>query len=400
MILSVLFKLYIPITYIFTPLSIETFGYSDFLINFSGGFVRRGLLGEILHWISSTTGANPKHIITLICVIAYVGVTWVFFRLLKRKGYCWWILLSPLLCGLVYFVIRKDYTLYLILIGVCYLLRNGNPAPWQRLSAFVLSAMGLMLHEAFIFWGLPMIALILLNERKHRFINVGFIVFMLALFGLLCIYKGSPSIASAITESWKPFAPEFHHGQSIDALAWQLKDTALFHLWKNLGAGYFGMVYWPLCFIVVYYFITFFFSAFQPAGSRFGHEERTNLSCTFLFTSICMLPMFAFLSCDYGRLFQYITIASFAIFFIIHRNVQERLFPCKIKNVIARFNSIFESLLPPSKGLLAVLLLTIGISPFCYDIYFSMVQSPLGVFGQVFIKILFSGYEMIKYSIL
>ena len=42
---------------------INASGMSEFLVNFSGGFVRRGLLGECLYKLSEATGISPYPVI-------------------------------------------------------------------------------------------------------------------------------------------------------------------------------------------------------------------------------------------------------------------------------------------------------------------------------------------------
>ncbi len=151
LILSVLCKLLHTIRLSTSSGALSTYEFSEFLINFQGGFVRRGLLGEILFWFTSTTGINPQITISIICALFYIGVTWFFFVKFKERGYRWWLLLSPFMCGFVVYVIRKDFILYAVVIGMMYLIRDGSPALWKRIVALFLASFGLMLHEAFMF---------------------------------------------------------------------------------------------------------------------------------------------------------------------------------------------------------------------------------------------------------
>ena len=88
--------------------------------------------------------------------------------------------------------------------------------------------------------------------------------------------------------------------------------------------------------------------------------------------------MFTILSCDYGRLFQYITIPLFAIILIIDLNKLRSIFPQRIINDVARLNSWLRTNIPPTKAVFIFILLTFGISPCFYDPTAAMSQSPVG----------------------
>lgn len=385
MILSLIAQLAFSALNYIIHLDFQSYAYSEFLISFSGGFVRRGLLGEILLWITSATGLEPQYVIIPICIIAYSFVFIFLWRKFKEKGYCWWLILSPLLCGLVFFIIRKDYLLYCVMIGMFYLVKDADPSFWKRVAASALALLGLYLHEAFIFWGIPLFALALLTHKNQFKINLLLVCLLLINFAILCYYKGDSAIAHSIVASWQQLLPDqkifYTHDNSIGALSWTLDGTAKFHINHNTGgrALYFmGVMFWPLCFCVVYYYLNFFFMAFKPTNSTFGPSAQSRLSYMFLLVSVCLLPMFAVLSCDYGRLFQYAAISSLSAFLIFDRSVQERIMTENIKNRIQRMNTFIGRQFVPTKGVMITLLLFFGISPCYFDLQTSFDSSPVG----------------------
>jgi len=395
MILSFFSRFKIIFVNFFEPTNIQGYGFTEFLINFEGGFVRRGLLGEVLLWITTHTGIHPHIIITAICLLSFGFVLSFFLLAFKKNGYCWWIVFSPLLCGFLVYFIRKDYLLYSVLIGMLWLVRDSDPILWKKLLAFALGILGLMLHEAFVFWGIALFALVLFTDRNQRPLNILLIAGLMVLFMLLCIFKGDQFIAQSIIDSWNSLLPgeplELIHDDSIGALTWQLKETMFFHIKQNTGGyshSYLGVIYWPMCLMVVYYFITFFFSVFKPKRSTFGVAERTQLSSLFLIVVICLLPMSMVLSCDYGRLFQYAAITSFAAFLILKDDVKQRIIPKTIQMKVAGFNNLLTRLVHPNKGLLVILLFFIGISPSSFHLDSSLAQSPIGYIWQAFAKTL------------
>ncbi len=64
---------------LFSP-DINDFGYSELMINYRDGFVRRGLLGEVIRFFSGATGISVIIVIQTICVGALVFVICYFFR--------------------------------------------------------------------------------------------------------------------------------------------------------------------------------------------------------------------------------------------------------------------------------------------------------------------------------
>lgn len=368
--------------------SMQAYSYTEYLINFAGGFVRRGLLGEGLLWFTSATGVYPRITINVICLVAFAFVVWFFFSQFRKGGYCWWLLLSPLVLGFVAAMIRKDFLLYCNVIAIFYLMRASGPALWKRALAFVLAALGLFLHEAFIFFGVPIYALILLSERKHLVVNALQVLVLLGIFGILCMHKGDTATAYAIIDSWNAVVDgnplEFIRTNSIGALAWDTKETMLQHIKWNIGASdgsSFGLVYWPIFLVVAYYFFTFFFTVFKPTKAAYGKTEQTRLSSLFCTLLVCLVPMFTILSCDYGRIIQYATVTSLAAYLILDKSVIDRLLPRWLQRFVAGLNAAMARLVPPSKGLIAVLLLLTGVSPYWYNPTLSMIESPVGTIG-------------------
>jgi len=93
----------------YTARDFSGFGYTEFMINFQGGFVRRGLMGELLYWLCSATGFSPFVISYTMCVAAWIIVVSFFLYKFKNKCWNWWILMSPLFLGATFNMVRKDY---------------------------------------------------------------------------------------------------------------------------------------------------------------------------------------------------------------------------------------------------------------------------------------------------
>lgn len=372
----------------------DTFEYSEFLINFQGGFVRRGLLGEILYQVYSLF-SNPAisiiSLISIICFTAFFLVLIFFLYKFYKHKYCWWILFSPLFLGFTYYIVRKDYILYCVLIGTLYLLRNVRPSTTIRLFAGMLITLGLFFHEAFIFWGFPIYALLLLSKPHHKLLRWALIIIPLLVVILFSFFKGSPEVSNQIVESWSSIiqgnALKNIDDNSIGALSWDTLNTFLFHLKKNVNSaqGGYGIVVLPLFLLAGYYMFSNFLFVFSKR-SESDKNGKFAISLVYSLLIICMIPMFTILSCDTGRNFQYISVATFATFLIIPNNDIIKAFPNWYKVLIQKFNGRIDSILPPNKGLLIIMLLFIGISPDFFSFLSCWDYSIVGTITNLIIK--------------
>ncbi|MDE7426916.1 MAG: hypothetical protein K2M79_03860 [Muribaculaceae bacterium] len=344
------------------------YGCSEFLINFQGGFVRRGLLGEVLYQLYRVVPMPMGTVLTVICCLAFVVVMVFFIRQSYTKGYCWWILFSSFVLGLTNYIFRKDYILYIFLMFCVYLLRGLQGSVAKRLGAFLVIVFGLLLHEAFIFWGFPIYALLMLSYSDHRAFNRVLVILPLLVVFILCIFKGSQEVSMAIVDSWNGQMPDmplkYILNNSIGALGWDSADTFMFHLRMNLGekAGGAGIVFLPCLLLYAYYMITNFFYLFRTKSESEAEQDRLTLSLLYSFSVLCLLPMFTFLSCDLGRVFQYAAVATYAPFFIVPHQQIIKAFPKRYIGLIEGFNRRLNGIVTPSKGLLLIMLLFLGVS--------------------------------------
>lgn len=127
--------------------------YQEFLINFEGGFVRRGFCGQVLLSLVRFTGLPVISFIQTVCLLIYGAFMLWILRKGYTRGWCWWLFLSPLLCGHTVDIVRKDYLQLLLFIPVLYLCAKDTLALGGRCALLFLLLLELLLHEAFVFWG-------------------------------------------------------------------------------------------------------------------------------------------------------------------------------------------------------------------------------------------------------
>lgn len=392
LILSFLIKVFITIRHgVLGDENINSFGYSEFLINFQGGLVRRGLVGETLYQLCSWLHIAPLPLITAICYSVFLFVLVFFIYKFYKRNYCWWILLSPLLLNNACAIIRKDYILYALLIGCLYVLKSIRQSVGKRYFACIIVVFGVFIHEAFIFWGFPIYALIIISQRKDNMKFFNYIIVMIPLFAfcILSLYKGSIDIRNSIINSWNQILPDspldYSVNNSINALGWDVGDTFIFHLKRNLDVlnGGCGIVLLPIYALIGYYLFTNFLSLFSKVVDDKIITGKLAISLLYSMSIICLIPMFTVLSCDVGRNFQYASVVTFATFIILPGDMIINAFPKWYVYSIMRFNDKLDRFFSPSKGLLIIILLFIGMSLYMFSLQTCWDQSVIGTIWNI-----------------
>ena len=369
---------------------INTVECSEFLVNFSGGFVRRGLLGEILYDISQATGISPYPLILGISIICLAFVVTFFLKAFVKRDMNWWIVLSPMFCGFLLYFVRKDFMMYALLIVVLLMLRRWRGNPWNIAAVCALSIFGLMLHEAYLFWAIPLTVLAIYAVSHSLVAATVSALAFLGCFGVLSVFKGDASNVTAIMASWNSLGVGLETcGTSIKALEWESVNTFLYHLRANFHAmgatgaeGWLGVVVRPMFFMVTYYFISNFSWVFRKKGTDFNEDDRTNLSAVYLLCALTMLPMFTVLSCDYSRLYQYLFVSAYAAVLILPRDVCSALLPRRCREAVSRLNASIWRYLTPTKWIMVILLLLLSASPCRFNMLYAFGTSVIGTLAK------------------
>jgi hypothetical protein len=368
-------KVIYAVVYTYSTEPFSGYGFTELMINFQGGFVRRGLVGELLFRFCQATGSSPFKIIFGICLLAWVSVVAWFIYKFKQKNYCWWLLMSPLFLGGTFNIIRKDYICYIILFTVLYLLAQ-RPQITRYLLAGVFLILGLSIHEAFIFWGFPIAMLLMVVRKPLRIAGIVISLAVIGAFLILCYFKGDAQVAEAIYDSWNNMLGsgilEKTYNNSVGAIGWETLSAVRSHLRHNFFSVEYGkMTIFVRLFMmmVVYYLFTNFLYVFnRDLDSKNRVILRNRIGSLFIISLVCLLPMFLFLSCDYGRLYQYIIITTFATVLIISGKQTDMILPNWYVERVAQFNNGLAKVVVPSKGLMVILLFIVMVTPFCFSI--------------------------------
>lgn len=179
--------------------------------------------------------------------------------------------------------------------------------------------------------------------------TVAYALLCVAVFIMFCVFKGNREVADGIIDSWNALRPEmnleFNNANSIGALTWDLESTCRNHFMINFYSPVIGWGKAVLRIAVIFLSIVFvsnYFIAFTVNKSRKNvfQAEKDRLAITgyYIFSLICLIPMFLVLSCDMERIYQYAFMASFIPFLLLPRKKIFRTLPLQYWKVIIKLN--------------------------------------------------------------
>lgn len=347
---------------------------SEYLINYRAGYVRRGFLGEVLLSLSSATGYDPRIFITLFCGVIGLVFLYVLIRICHKSGLPLCLLPLSICVGGSEFL-RKDYPIMLLLIGILYCYNRMQNVNVKLLLVAVLSVLAINIHEMYAFIALPVIVALILFDKKLElsvFKRLLWCLPHLLAFALVCICKGDQQKADIIINSWNSVLPEISDSKIIApvALGWTL-DTCIHYAWDEIWLRYSfgipGYIGRPIFFVVVLYFISNFVRFFHKDSEK-KNAEHFKLWTILVIQFICYTPMSILCLSDSQRIFFFWIVSSLVIYALCGEKVMEIVSQLRLMPVFATANRWFNTILIPSRIVCIVLLFTIGVAEYRFDL--------------------------------
>jgi hypothetical protein len=298
--------------------ALRDWGYSEFLLNYSAGFIRRGLPGSVLNGIYKNLGLDPYLFLTFFLSLIIFIITILFFYLLNSSRLngiqIFFIALNPMLINSAFLSVimfRKDW---LIIFGLIIhalfnrLLSIGRLHSKQYVLFFtfyiLFSQLIILSHEIGILFILAHIFLIKSTshnlEQNHRktmkkllllYIGTQFTTFV-----FLVVNHGTQSQIDRIVAG---LPSEFKLG-NISALNSIANDPT--KQFANIALGMFTNTF-SLIFFIVWFLI----------GPVFLHlliNQTTSINKRWYFAAICPLLILFVIGNDWGR---WIILISFVV---------------------------------------------------------------------------------------
>ena len=292
----------------------DSWQMSEWLINYAGGFVRRGLTGWMIGGIADVTGMRANHVAMVIGFVCYLVLTVWFLRRATRV-FPTALILSCMVMGFPAYqdsIVRKD-CLGLLLLLACLTVDGGRLARWLAVCAVnLIAAFAILSHEAFAFYALP--ALVLYSRRSEDGVPLtGLLWRCLALlpaagcFILVSVFHGTPAHAQAVNDSWIPLwramDPAMAHPEipaaSIQALGWTAGKGLSLGV-TLLTSGFYQPMAWAALFVISFALVVWFTERAAERGEAVAMDGKTRVTVILLMQLAAVAPLFL-LGYDYGR---------------------------------------------------------------------------------------------------
>ena len=322
----------------FRPRGFDFLSYelSDWLVNYEGGFVRRGLLGQVLLELEKLHLYDVRLAIALIIAISSLAILWMMVRIFKKEGWSLLIIPTGLCLGYTFMNVwgRRDLLSLAMTFLIFLSYKRGlasRPRRWLPWIMFhLLSVLQLLIHEASFFYTFPILMLHDFHRQRmgKRPVATSVAKCMLRFLpelltmGIVCVFKGDQHIAQAIWASWSSVFNAFQPhalsqlGESVAALGWDARETFGNHLYTSY-LGCYHPTWWGIPLTLFNLVATYFLltrvdnvkAGIYPPRAM-NHAAMSDIA---LVQFTALLPMYTILSCDWGRTLPYLVIT--AIFF-------------------------------------------------------------------------------------
>jgi hypothetical protein len=150
--------------------SLEDWGITEWMVNYGGGFVRRGLPGQILYFVHGLTRVPPNLLFIVVSTVFFLVLCLYLLRKSSSIMPLWALLSAPLLGFPIYLtqtLVRKDVMLLLLLAITLNAIKRGHNALSHLFVASVYLTVGILSHEMFAFLAVPACLLFYFGASSH-----------------------------------------------------------------------------------------------------------------------------------------------------------------------------------------------------------------------------------------
>lgn len=326
----------------FTGVYSPAYGFfGEMLINYQGGFVRRGLLGEVLFLVRGVLPFDVIDAVLLVYYGSFVLIVLLLLRLFKQHGWSIFLLPFPVflyeyLCDPYIICCKRDCLILLFAYVGFYMYRRfvNNPTFWGLLYTNIFLIIGGLIHEAFFVFCAFIIIYHFYFKRCQATPNrfscfletlICWSPTLLALLGV-GICSGQSEQAVAIIDSWNQYVElgnptESYVYRTLGQMKFDDVVTESLSHWFRPFCGLLPV--WPVNIFVgicLYYLVTRM-NIIDLGTFPLIDMDVVQLSNILLFQFLILLP-FSLLMHDLARLLPYWSISSlFFMHFFPNRNV-------------------------------------------------------------------------------
>lgn len=297
--------------------STKVYMHSNWLVNYRGGFIRRGLGGEIIFWLSSLFKISPITTMTVISVALWLTLIIWFVIKFYQRNYPFFILSLPFFLGETILLdpslfLRQDSLILLLFISMLTILFQTRTLREPVLFFFLnsLFILAILIHEAIFFFSFPL--LFITYYRKYTTQAVKTFLFFLPSITVFILCFILPERSSV--EKMLQLTPEIERND-----VWFMTITTkqnFIAIWENFNKpnAFFTLLY-LMALSAIIFFVCINFEKLKVDTSKEIQINKTYLSQILLLQFASIFPLFT-CGWDYGRWF-FLWITSSFIYFII-----------------------------------------------------------------------------------
>ena len=314
------------------PFDYLRYEVSDWLINYQGGFVRRGLIGELLLQLEHIRPYNVRHAILGIEIISYILFFAVTFRIFTKHGWSLLAAMFPVACVTISMgCYRRDFMMLCLCALTFYIFFKYLKRKRKQLLVWsiVVMSLSIIVYEPVFFVLVPVLVLQYWNACDERKWLKTALVFTppVACMLLSCVYSGNGAQADAIWQSWMPYMtvdgynPADGMGGAVKFLKLNNTDVFRIHLESSFGDNVPLSIITIMIVIMLAYFLCTYIPQIDNKNKDFTcNEHKNELGQILLFQLLMQLPLFTILSTDYGRT---LPMSLYTSFFLFHFSTEK-----------------------------------------------------------------------------
>ena len=294
----------------------EKYVYSTRLINYRAGFIRRGLGGEIIFWLSNISDLSVTSVIDFTSAIIWILIVIFFIHKFIQKKYPFFILTLPFFIGETILIdqshfLRQDSLTILIFIAMTYVVTKDHlPFKLSFLLTNLFFIFGILFHEAIFFISFPILLFTIWHKKNSIITSFFFLLPSLIVF-ILCFLLHEKSTTTEMLKLTPEINPEY-----TKFLYYSIAENFSI-LWSRANdPSIVATIMYLLSLIFLIYFISLNFNKlFFRIPTRTPEFNINFLSLTLILQFFSVLPLFCS-AWDWGRWCFLWTASSFAYFLL------------------------------------------------------------------------------------
>lgn len=297
--------------------------YSNWLINYRAGFIRRGLSGSIILQLSPVFNISTTQLINIICVATWVFIIVFFTVKFINKKYPTFILGLPFFIGETILIdpscfLRKDSFCLMIFVVILSLFFNNKSKPiFLFFKINLLFVLGILIHEVIFFFSFPI--LFLSYQKKYTSWIKSLLFFLPSIVAFMCCEL---IFSDEKAREMLHLTPQIQFGYVGFLFTPFFKSFSV--LWSQINDPHilFTLLYFIFWTISIY-FVSVNFDKIKINLSETPEINLEFLSRILIFQFLSISPLFC-CSWDWGRWMFLWVGSSFAYFLTSDVNIFDR----------------------------------------------------------------------------